>query len=88
MSAAPTRIDSDRRLLGVAASVDADALRRAYRLAVKQVHPDRIGGDGERLRAVIEAFRRLEAVAPAAVDVDGLRSKPSRRGWRSPQPRR
>jgi curved DNA-binding protein len=69
MSAAPSRIDSDRRLLGVAASVDADALRRAYRRAVKQVHPDRVGGDGERLRAVIEAFHRLEAVAPAVADV-------------------
>jgi curved DNA-binding protein len=70
MSAAIARIDADRRLLGVAAGDNAETVRRAFRLAVKQAHPDRVGGDGERLRAVIEAFRRLQAVeAPAATTV-------------------
>jgi curved DNA-binding protein len=55
-----------RRLLGVAPDADAKALRAAFKTAVKAAHPDRPGGDGERLRAVIEAYRRLTALPPAA----------------------
>ena len=63
MSQSALQIDSAaaRRLLGVAPDADADVLRRAFNQAVKDAHPDRPGGDGERLRQVIEAYRRLEA---------------------------
>jgi curved DNA-binding protein len=69
VSQSALQIDSAaaRRLLGVAPDADADVLRRAFNQAVKDAHPDRPGGDGERLRQVIEAYRRLEATrAPAA----------------------
>jgi len=55
--------DVDRDLLGVDAGSDRRTLRRAYLRAVKAAHPDRIGGDGAQLRAVIEAFKRLESPA-------------------------
>jgi len=47
------------RLLGVSDSADADALRAAFRAAAKRAHPDHHGGDGERLRLIIEAYRTL-----------------------------
>jgi curved DNA-binding protein len=70
----PPRIDSHlvRRLLGVAPDADAEVLRRAFKLAVEAAHPDRPGGDGERLRQMIEAYRRLEATpaSPPAPEPD------------------
>jgi len=67
VSRSALQIDSAaaRRLLGVAPDADADVVRRAFRLAVKAAHPDRPGGDGERLRQVIEAYRRLDATREA-----------------------
>jgi curved DNA-binding protein len=55
-----------RRLLGVSPDAGADDLRRAFNRAVKAAHPDRPGGDGERLRQVIEAYRRLGPAGPRA----------------------
>lgn len=63
--------DIARRTLGLGRGdgADAETVRRAFRRAVKAAHPDRSGGDGERLRQVIEAYRRLQdeahALAPA-----------------------
>ena len=56
-------IDAARaaHLLGVDAACGPDALRAAFRAAVKRVHPDRPGGDAEQLRAVIEAYEHLRA---------------------------
>lgn len=54
-----------RELLGLSPGADADALGRAYRSAVKAAHPDRGGGDAERLRQVIEARRVLQALVEA-----------------------
>jgi curved DNA-binding protein len=67
VSRSALQIDSAaaRRLLGVAPDADADVVRQAFRLAVKAAHPDRPGGDGERLRQVIEAYRRLDATREA-----------------------
>jgi curved DNA-binding protein len=47
------------RLLGLPAPADPDQLRSAYLSAVKTAHPDRPGGDAERLRRVIEAYEFL-----------------------------
>ena len=46
-------------VLGLEEAGDADRLRGAYLAAVKAAHPDRPGGDAERLRQVIEAYESL-----------------------------
>ncbi len=56
-----------RELLGLASDADAAALGRAYRTAVKAVHPDLGGGDPERLREVIEAHRVLKSIRETGV---------------------
>lgn len=48
-----------RRILGVAASVDAAALRSAFNAAVKRAHPDG-GGSDEALRACVDAYHFLD----------------------------
>jgi curved DNA-binding protein len=48
-----------RLILGVDAAAGDEALRLAFRAAVKAAHPDRPGGDSERLRLVLEAYRLL-----------------------------
>ncbi len=53
-----------RELLGVRPGADVAALAHAYRAAVKAAHPDRDGGDVERLRQVIEAHKLLSSVVP------------------------
>ncbi len=54
-------------LLGVPAEADASALKGAFTAAVRSAHPDRAGGDGQRLRLVIEAYRMLEPKPPAGL---------------------
>jgi curved DNA-binding protein len=46
-------------VLGLESSDDAGSLRSAYLAAVKTAHPDRPGGDADRLRQVIEAYESL-----------------------------
>jgi len=55
MSEGAISITQARLILGVDAAAGDEVLRRAFRAAVKASHPDRPGGDGERLRQVIEA---------------------------------
>lgn len=70
---APLSLKAARELLGVGATASAAELRRAFRAAAKQAHPDRPGGSPERFRQVADAYRRLqrpgglEAVAPPPV---------------------
>jgi curved DNA-binding protein len=45
-------------------------LRRAFREAAKRAHPDREGGDAERFREVVEAFRLLQAAAVERAKAD------------------
>jgi curved DNA-binding protein len=61
-------VEEARLILGVDASAGDEALRRAFRAAVKLAHPDRPGGDDARLRRVIEAYRRLRPDAPPPRD--------------------
>ena len=48
-------------VLGLTGEVDPRRLRAAYLSAVKAAHPDRPGGDAERLRTVIEAYETLRS---------------------------
>ena len=57
-----------RQLLGLPLGADAAALARAFRTAVKAAHPDRAGGDVERLRQVIEAHKLLRSMAALRMD--------------------
>jgi curved DNA-binding protein len=67
-----------REILGVAEDAQPEALRQAFNHAVKAAHPDRPGGDGERLRQVIEAYRALDAAQDVAVEAAGDRTPPLR----------
>jgi curved DNA-binding protein len=51
-----------RAVLGVGPFFTAGELRRAFREAAKQAHPDRAGGGAERFRQVVEAYHRLQVV--------------------------
>jgi hypothetical protein len=48
-----------REILEVGADADEEAVRRAYREKVKQVHPDTPDGDEERFKRVTAAYERL-----------------------------
>jgi curved DNA-binding protein len=56
-----------RELLGLEPGAGGEAVDQAYRMAVKSSHPDRDGGDAERLRQVIEAHRLLKSMLAAPV---------------------
>lgn len=66
--AAPKSPMLDRKLaravLGVAPGATPAELRRAFREAAKSAHPDRPGGDAERFRQVVEAYRLLSEPVP------------------------
>jgi hypothetical protein len=69
--------DAARTLLGVAPGADAPALRRAYRAAARELHPDVLGhaptpAETRRMAEVNEAYRLLRRglrAAPAAAPV-------------------
>lgn len=60
MTAALT-VGEARAILGLAPDAGREALAGAFRVAVKAAHPDRPGGDAERFRQVLEAYRTLQA---------------------------
>ncbi|MET0273015.1 MAG: DnaJ domain-containing protein [Phenylobacterium sp.] len=57
-----------RELLGVSPLAAPGDLRRAFREAAKQAHPDRAGGAAERFREVVDAYHHLQALAGATRD--------------------
>jgi curved DNA-binding protein len=74
MSATLTLAEA-RQILGVDAETGAAEVRRRFREAAKQAHPDRPGGDAARFRRVLEAYRVLEtplalAAPEPAIDID------------------
>ncbi len=73
------------RVLGVSGDADAEALRAAFRAAAKRAHPDHHGGDGEQVRLVIEAYRRLRPTGPRHLSPLRLAISPTEAmlgGWR------
>lgn len=67
-SDSPIAIAEARRQLGLSPGADAEAVQRAFRKAVKAAHPDLVGGDGARLRLVIEAYQCLGGGTRAVPD--------------------
>jgi len=57
----PLNAERAARRLGTQPGLSAEALQTAFRVAVKQAHPDRPGGDDQSLRAVIEAYHFLKS---------------------------
>jgi curved DNA-binding protein len=53
-------------LLGLDVSATSLEVKAAFRAAVKAARPDRDGGDPERFRRVIEAYKVLQAQGPRA----------------------
>lgn len=53
-----------REVLGVGQTATATELRRAFREQAKAAHPDRPGGDPDRFREVVEAYRLLSEAKP------------------------
>lgn len=52
-------------LLGLKGPVGGDALKTAFRSAAKAARPDQGGGDHEKFRRIIEAYRLLQALETA-----------------------
>lgn len=84
MSAPGPSLNEAFAVLGLHGPAEQEALARAFRLAVKSARPDLPGGDAERFRRVIAAYRLIQsrglhhtALAapvqrPAALPVVGL----------------
>jgi curved DNA-binding protein len=53
-----------RQVLGLGVLAEAGEVRLAFREAAKAAHPDRDGGDPERFRAIVDAYRLLQAQRP------------------------
>ena len=61
MPAAKLTPDAARAILGLASDAAPHTLIGAFRAAAKAAHPDRPGGDADRFREVLEAYRFLQA---------------------------
>ncbi len=66
-----------RAILGLAIDAPPSTWRAAFQRQVKAAHPDH-GGDAERLRLVVEAYRVLQLEEPAPRRVSGSPVKPAR----------
>ena len=56
-------LSTARAVLGIPPGADADAIARAFRAAAKRAHPDIAGGEADRFRGLVEAYRQLQAAA-------------------------
>lgn len=66
MSAVDLSPDEARAILGLAPDARPSDVIGAFRLAAKQAHPDRPGGDAARFREVLSAYRLLQSLPQAA----------------------
>lgn len=57
-----------RAILGLAPEAGREMLAGAFRIAVKSTHPDRPGGDPDRFRMVLEAYRLLQAAPDPPIE--------------------
>ncbi|MGV3577650.1 DnaJ C-terminal domain-containing protein [Brevundimonas sp.] len=61
MSAPGPSLNEAFAVLGLHGSTEQEALTRAFRLAVKSARPDLPGGDAERFRRIIAAYRLIQS---------------------------
>ena len=61
MSASGPSLTEAFAVLGLHGPTDQAAVVRAFRLAVKSARPDLPGGDDERFRRVIAAYRLIQS---------------------------
>jgi len=64
----PMSAKAAREVLGLGPFFSPGELRRAFRDAAKQAHPDRSGDAGERFRRVVEAYHRLQSAQARAAE--------------------
>lgn len=68
--------DEAHALIGLSGSVDAVALKAAFRAAVKAARPDQ-GGDAARYRKIIAAWRLLQADAASPISPTSIAPEPA-----------
>jgi curved DNA-binding protein len=75
MSAPGPSLTEAYAVLGLHGPCEAADLTRAFRVAVKDARPDMTGGDAERFRRIIAAYRLIQATGrrPAALAAPQLR---------------
>lgn len=64
-------------ILGLHGAVDAASLSAAFRAAVKSARPDQPGGDDDRFRRVIAAYRLIQASGGALPALEAPKIKPA-----------
>jgi curved DNA-binding protein len=62
MSAVDLSPDEARAILGLAPDAGAHDVIGAFRIAAKDAHPDRPGGDAARFREILSAYRLLQSL--------------------------
>ncbi|MBW7857632.1 MAG: hypothetical protein H3C43_04910 [Leptonema sp. (in: Bacteria)] len=58
------KLDDYCSILGVRAGDSAEIVKQAFRLRIKEVHPDTFTGNSEKARLLIEAYRALKDGVP------------------------
>lgn len=66
------------RLLGVPAGASPEQVKNAFRARIKECHPDRVPGDGEKARRLIEAYRAVQRGESGPVEADVVHAGPQR----------
>ncbi len=52
-------MDDYYQILGVPENADEETIKKAFRELAKKYHPDRPGGDAEKFKKIVEAYRVL-----------------------------
>jgi curved DNA-binding protein len=71
----PITLSEAHAVLGVGLRATPAEIRRAFRQAAKQAHPDRPGGGAERFRQVVDAYRRLQHPAHTIIQSPAPRAE-------------
>ena len=77
MSGAQTTLREAYILLGLTGPADVAAVRRAFRTAVKEARPDMPGGDADRFRRVIDAYRLIQSTGPVRAALEPPKARPA-----------
>ena len=69
-------LDAAYAVLGLARNVNPDHLVQVFRQQIKAARPDRIGGDAERYRQIIAAYRLIQHNGGARLALPAPRTRP------------